>query len=160
MAPWGTPIPCSVPSIVDDVGDDGEHERVEHNVHILNARRHKVAGLYQRGGTSVATFIRWLDGLLDVAEPWMLSATGDAAALFGRDDPAIMSEGEYVIVGTRQYIFLGLSRQLTSWKGVTAPYRRRPNLTSVRFLAYPAALIRKRSKWNFYPFQWLHFPQS
>jgi hypothetical protein len=102
MAPWGTPIPCPVPSIVDDVDDDEEHERVEHNVHILDARRNKVAGLYQRGGTSVATFIRWLDCLLDVEEPWTLSTIGEPATLLRREESAMLSEGEYWIVSTRK----------------------------------------------------------
>jgi hypothetical protein len=134
--PSGTPIPHSVRSVPDDEEEEYNEELnvqpvAVHNVHILEAGHHKVAGFHQRGTTSVVTFIRWLDYVLDIEEPWTLSTTGGAATFFARETTAILSPGEYLIVSAREYFFLKVSHKLTSWKGITARYRPCSNPISI-----------------------------
>jgi hypothetical protein len=132
----GTPIPHPVRSVPDDEEEEYNEKEdtgpvVVHNVHILEAGRNKVAGFHQRGTTSVVTFIRWLDNVLDIKEPWTLSTTGGAATFFARETTAILSPGEYLIVSAREYFFLKVSHKLTSWKGITARYRPCSNPISI-----------------------------
>jgi hypothetical protein len=134
--PWGTPIPHSVRSIPDDEEEEYNEELnsqpvAVHNVHIIEAGHHKVAGFHQRGTISVGTFIRWLDYVFDIEEPWTLSTTGGAATFFARETTAILSPGEYLIVSVRKYFSLKVSHKLTSWKGITARYRPCSNPISI-----------------------------
>jgi hypothetical protein len=130
----GTPFPRPNQSIAGDEEEDTDPAK-HHNVHIFDAKRLKVAGLHQRGSTSVATLIRWLDYVFSVEEPWTLSTTGGTFTFFARDDTKIMPPGEYEIVSTRECSFLGVSHQVTPQKGITVRYQSRFNPAYIQFLA-------------------------
>jgi hypothetical protein len=130
----GTPFPRPNQSIAGDEREDTDPTN-HHNVHIFDAKRLKVAGLHQRGSTSVATLIRWLDYVLSVEEPWTLSTTGGTFTFFAREDTMILLPGEYKIVSTRECSFLKVSHQVTPQKGITVRYQSRSNPTYIQFLA-------------------------
>jgi hypothetical protein len=130
----GTPFPRPNQSIASDEEEDTDPTN-HHNVHIFDAKQIKVAGLHQRGSTSVATLIRWLDYVFSVEEPWTLSTTGGTFTFFARDDTMILPPGEYEIVSTRKCLLLGASHQVTPQKGITVRYQSRSNPTYIQFLA-------------------------
>jgi hypothetical protein len=131
----GTPFPRGPNQSTARDEEEDTDPTSHHNVYILEAGRNKVAGLHQRGTTSVATLIRWLDYVLSVEEPWTLSTTGGTSTFFAREDTKIMPPGEYEIVSTRECSFLGVSHQVTPQKGITLRYQSRFNPAYIQFLA-------------------------